>query len=79
MPNRKNRVLEELLTGNEDLEIVGKIMWSRACQIVLEDSIMNAGDVQISSKQWSRNTKELYLLINQICSFHDIFKVIIWC
>jgi len=57
--NRKNSVLEELLTvRNEDLEVVGKIMWSRACQIVLEDSILNAGDVpQISSKQWSLNTK----------------------
>ena len=32
----KNKLIEEIISGNPHKETFGKIMWSRICQIILE-------------------------------------------
>ena len=45
-------------------------MWSKAAQIVLEESLSNPdADITISRKQWTVDTRQLYLLITRSASF----------
>ena len=50
----KNRLLDEVLENNETLDVFGKVLWCRACQIIVEESLLaDDSRAQISSKQWS--------------------------
>ena len=55
---------------NDHLDLMGPILWSRAVQIVLEESLSNPdADIIISRKQWTVDTRQLYLLITRSASF----------
>ena len=55
---------------NDHLDLMGPILWSRAVQIVLEESLSNPdADITISRKQWTVDTRQLYLLITRSASF----------
>ena len=55
---------------NDHLDLMGPILWSRAVQIVLEESLSNPdADITISRKQWTVDTRQLYLLITKSASF----------
>ena len=55
---------------NDHLDLMGPILWSRAAQIVLEESLSNPdADITISRKQWTVDTRQLYLLITRSASF----------
>ena len=59
----KNRIIEEIISGNPHQETFGKIMWSRVCQIILEGYLENLDEVKLSTAQWSNDTKDLYMTI----------------
>lgn len=45
-----------------------KVLWDRACQIVLEDALENPEEMKISNAEWNNDTKELYFLITRCTS-----------
>ena len=55
----KNRLIEEIINENPHKETFGNILWSRVCQIILEDSLENLDEVNISTALWSSDTREL--------------------
>ena len=62
--------IEKLMKYNDHLDLMGRILWSRAAQIVLEESLSNPdADITISRKQWTVDTRQLYLLITRSASF----------
>ena len=61
----KNGLIEEIINENPHKETFGKILWSRACQIILEDSLDNLDEVNISTALWSSDTRELYMMITR--------------
>ena len=61
----KNRLIEEIINENPHKETFGNILWSRACQIILEDSLENLDEVNISTALWSSDTRELYMMITR--------------
>ena len=62
--------IEKLMKYNDHLDLMGPILWSRAAQIVLEESLSNPdADITISRKQWTVDTRQLYLLITKSASF----------
>lgn len=71
----KNVLLEELITKNDQLDVMGKVLWSSACKIVIEESLLDSDDFTISSKEWSLRTKELYLYITRSKEFLDDFRL----
>lgn len=60
----KNNVINDI-NSNQDKEILGRILWSRGCQIVLEDTLNNPDEVKISSTEWTSDTEDLYMLITR--------------
>ena len=60
----KNNVIDDI-NHNQDKEILGRILWSRGCQIILEDTLNNSDEVKISSTEWTSDTRDLYLLITR--------------
>lgn len=56
----KNRELEALLSLNSDTKLFGQVLWCRGCAIILEDSVCNFEELQISTKQWSVDTRQLF-------------------
>jgi len=66
---KQNEELEKLIHQNHPTHVMGQIMWCRAAQIVVEESICNPDELTINSKQWTSNTRELYLLITRSSSF----------
>lgn len=65
----QNEQLEKSIQDNEQTALMGQILSSRAASIVVEDSICNPDEIRISQKQWTVDTRELYLLITQSASF----------
>ena len=61
----KNRLIEEIINENPHKETFGNILWSRVCQIILEDSLENLDEVNISTALWSSDTRELYMMITR--------------
>ena len=48
---------------NDHLDLMGPILWSRAAQIVLEESLSNPdADITISRKQWTVDTRSASFL-----------------
>ena len=45
----KNRLIEEIISENPHKETSRNILWSLACQIILEDSLENLEEVNIST------------------------------
>ena len=74
--DNKNRLIEELLENNETIDVFGKVLWCKACQIILEESLL-ADDlrVHISSKQWSLDTRELYMMLSRSADFLSLLKL----
>ena len=67
---QQNEQIEKLMKYNDHLDLMGRILWSRAAQIVLEESLSNPdADITISRKQWTVDTRQLYLLITRSASF----------
>lgn len=64
-----NRVVEDIITSNPHKDIIGMILWSRACTIILEESLLNFSEVKLSTSAWLNDFKELYMLITQSASF----------
>ena len=79
----KTSILEETLRLNEQIDLLGRVLWCRACNIVLEESILNtSADVKTSSKEWTLNTKELHRYLTKswdfsadFCSFFNVKKL----
>ena len=70
---QQNEQIEKLMKYNDHLDLMGRILWSRAAQIVLEESLSNPdADITISRKQWTVDTRQLYLLITRSASFLGI-------
>lgn len=65
----QNEELETLIHQNHSAQLMGQIMWCRAAQIVVEETICNPDELVISPKQWTADTRELYLLITRSSSF----------
>lgn len=65
----KNREIETLLSLNRDTKLFGQVLWCRGCEIILEDSVCNFDELQISTKQWSVDTRQLFLLITRCPNF----------
>lgn len=64
---QQNEQIEKLM--NDHLDLMGRILWSKVAQIVLEESLSNPdADITISRKQWTVDT-QLYLLITRSASF----------
>ena len=61
----KNRLIEEIINENPHKETFGKILWSRPCHIILENSIENLNKLSISTTLWSSDTRELYMMITR--------------
>ena len=61
----KNRLIEEIINENPHKETFGNILWSPVCQIILEDSLENLDEVNISTALWSSDTRELYMMITR--------------
>ena len=58
---QQNEQIEKLM--NDHLDLMGRILWSKVAQIVLEESLSNPdADITISRKQWTVDTHQLYLL-----------------
>jgi len=53
----KNNSIDDLIS-NTQLEVFGNILWSRACQIVVEDSLLNLEEIQVSSTPWTVDTRQ---------------------
>lgn len=65
---QQNEQIEKLM--NDHLDLMGRILWSKVAQIVLEESLSNPdADITISRKQWTVDTHQLYLLITRSASF----------
>ena len=61
---QQNEQIEKLM--NDHLDLMGRILWSKVAQIVLEESLSNPdADITISRKQWTVDTHQLYLLITR--------------
>ena len=65
----KNKELLHLLDLNNQTELLGKILWSCGCQIVIEESLLNMDELLISSQGWTAHSRELYLLITRSRDF----------
>ena len=65
----KNKLVQDLINLNQQKEIVGKILWSRACEIILENTLDNLNEVQLSTTQWSNDTRELYMLLTRSTAY----------
>ena len=62
--------IEKLMKYNDQLGLMGRILWSRAAQIILEEPLSNPdADITISRKQWTVDIRQLYLLITRSASF----------
>ena len=56
----KNKLIEDTVKSNtEKLEVMGKILWTQACKIVLEDTLLEVNEVRLTTTQWSNNKREL--------------------
>ena len=66
---KQNEELGELIHLNYPTHLMKQIMWCRAAQIVVEESICNPDELAINTEQWAANTLELYLLITRSPSF----------
>ena len=68
----KNALIDEVLHHNTNIELIGKIMWSRSCSIIIEESLLNSDeDIQISTKEWFLNTRALFLLTTRDPAFKN--------
>ena len=56
MPKQRTKKLLQLLDLNNQTKLFGKILWSRGCQIVIEESLLNMDELQISSQGWTIDT-----------------------
>ena len=65
----KNKLVQDLINLNQQKEIVGKILWSCACEIILENTLDNLNEVQLSTTQWSNDTRELYMLLTRSTAY----------
>lgn len=66
----KNETLDWLINQNmTNVCLLGNIMWSRACKLILEKTIINISDIHISSKEWSLDTSTLHTLITKSPSY----------
>ena len=80
---RKNTLIEEMLDSNEQIDILGNVLWCRACHIVMEETLLNTeAEVKISTKDWTLNTKELHRYLTKskdftadFCCFFKVDKL----
>ena len=62
---KQNEELKKLIHRNHPTHLMGQIMWRKAAQIVVAESICNLDELAIKTKQWAANTRELYMLITR--------------
>ena len=69
---KQNEELDKLMKLDEETtEVMGRILWSRAAQIIIEDSISHpAVELKITQRQWTADTHQLYMLITRSASFY---------
>ena len=72
----KNKLIEEIAKYDTvKLETMGKILWSQACKIILENTLENVNEVQLSTTQWRKDTRELYMLITRSPSYNSVLEM----
>ncbi|KXJ08430.1 ATP-dependent DNA helicase PIF1 [Exaiptasia diaphana] len=69
-----NTCIEHL--PHDQLDVLGKVLWGRTCKFVMEESLLDQNDYNLSSKQWSLNTKDLFLHITRSQEFITDFKML---
>ena len=76
-PQKQNEELDKLMKLDEETtEVMGRILWSRAAQIIIEDSISHpAVELKITQRQWTADTHQLYMLITRSASFYRDFQL----
>lgn len=69
---KQNEELQKLIILDQDkTQLLGQILWCRAVQIILEDSLCHPDvKMNISQRQWTADTRQLYLLITRSASFY---------
>lgn len=65
LAKEKNQELQNLINLNPQIRLFGQVLWCRGCHIILEDAACSIGDLEISRKQWSENTRKVYLLVTR--------------
>ncbi len=74
--NDKNREIESLLTLNGDTKLFAQLLWCRGCAIILEESLCNFQELQISTKQWAVDTRQFFLLVTRCPNFFRDLKLL---
>ena len=65
LAKEKNQELQNLINLNPQIRLFGQVLWCRGCHIILEDAACSMEDLEISRKQWSENTRKVYLLVTR--------------
>ena len=74
--SNKNTLIDELLKENVNIDVFGKVLWCRGCKIILEESLLaDDSGVHISSRQWSLDTRELYMMLSRSAIFLSDLKL----
>ncbi|EDO36997.1 predicted protein [Nematostella vectensis] len=71
----KNKLIDEMLAGGKDLDTMGKVMWCRSCQIIIEDSIDDVAEIHVSIRQWTLDTQSLFMLLSRSPDFLSDLKM----
>ena len=69
LPLKKKNIVINDTNSNQDKEILRRILWSRGCQIILENTLNNPDKVKISSTEWNSDTRS-FPANHQITSIH---------
>ena len=74
----KNLLIQELLDEpDDDLEVIGKVLWCRAGKIVIEETLSatDGNQMHISPHQWTLNTRQLHMFLTRSPDFMSDMKL----
>lgn len=74
----KNLLIQELLDEpDDDLEVIGKVLWCRAGKIVIEETLSatDGDQMHISPYQWTLNTRQLHMFLTRSPDFMSDMKL----
>ena len=74
----KNLLIQELLDEpDDDLEVIGKVLWCRAGKIVIEETLSatDGDQLHISPHQWTLNTRQLHMFLTRSPDFMSDMKL----